>query len=278
MMSSKVGSHGRRTVVKIGLWALMLHSLAGCRTQVDESMPARAVEAEADLTPAQKLSGLFYGESQGPGGRRAWFIRITRANGAAFVYDAPGLTGLCSVARAKPGVSRWQAHLGASGALHEFYVVSTASALPEWFVVSSVPRRDSVELRLRPVTHAPTRSRREGAVRSGIYSSLQTHEMSGDLVGQELILAETETGPVGALVIAEGGASLPYALQEIRAVNDTLRFTVNMEGIPLHYLVVFQQTSATIRPGDGGEPEILPLRKGVAEYFEGSLVRDCKVE
>lgn len=213
----------------------------------------------------------WYGESVDAYGPRAWFVQF--GADSAKIYEPPGLTRLCRD-RGEPADSiRWRANLEPSGRVSEIDGPVTGEGGARLTVRTVRPGRAAADT--TRITLHPLLSHERRTAPDGVYSTLSTHAETGDLLGKELLLAETSTGLVGALVMGEGAASGPYPMREITLVHDTIRFTTITEGGPIEYIARIGARDATLWVAGDSERERLPRRGGTIEFLRRERVRAC---
>lgn len=100
------------------------------------------------------------------------------------------------------------------------------------------------------------------------------HDESGDLLGFELLLGETPEGLAGALTMAEGAPTSPYALLNPRIVSDSLTFQIDWMGRTDDFVVTFHGDSARIRSAHS-PAEMLGTRQNLSQYFRSERTRRC---
>ena len=218
----------------------------------------------------------LYGESVDKSGSRAWFVQF--GTDSASVYDPPGITQMCRDHVVRTDVIRWHAELGPASQPYRIDEILQSGALGMMVraIDSKSAGADSSRIMLRPIVSGANRTPPSHTDRSGVYSSLSTSAETGDVVGSELIVAETSSGLAGALVLGEGAASQPYTLREITFAHDTMRFTTTTEVGPIKYIAQIGPRAAVLWVAGDTAPEVLARRGSTIDFLRRVRARSCR--
>lgn len=220
-------------------------------------------ELGLDVVDQTSPSGTYLGYTQAPTAKLAWVLWIGNDHTRGGLYMPPGVLGLCSLS-VDSGTIHFSSAPWAGGTRFSF-----SGHLIQGAIVGEMRREYPHGT---PPSQFPVvfRSLSAGSYRGrldGIYSNLEVHPESGDLIGTELIIAEGADTITGAVEFAEGGASLPLLLEEPELHGDTLYFSAGATGASGRYAAVFLTDGTAVLVSGHGVRDSLPRLGTLEDYF-----------
>ncbi|MDB4914047.1 MAG: hypothetical protein JWM95_1691 [Gemmatimonadetes bacterium] len=261
---------------RIGALALLLFGLfsgTGGTNKVRAQVPS--TRAQSKRIGATKW---WYGETGSANGATAWWIRVEPQG--IVIYDPPGKTVLCKQKSRAGSGNVWEANIGAARARYRIEMderPDSTLALHGSITrlrgdTKEIPRASQVVF--RPVLAGNPRDVHMG--RSANYSNLSTNSETGDLLGKDLLLARTDEGIVGSLVMGEGAPSRPYAISNARVSGDTVAFQIMTEAGPMQYIAQVKRGQARLWRGDERESEMLQMLDAADKFLQRGPTRSCR--
>jgi hypothetical protein len=254
-------------------------ALVGVASMVLTCQPAeplnrkRSVE-ESDRLPqgfaAQNHSGpraqlgktFYFGTSKG---HVAWLLYIDTGAQSGTLYHPVAMASLCKISRDSAGrLSFESAPIGSTSTIYRFRGQPSEAGI-EGIIWEYRGRRirDSSTLTLRPIRQgSPTQGRPIGV--GGLYSAVQYHQATGDLLGRALLLVDDTSGTIVVSIFYEGSPDRPIGATRVESSGDTLRlWTANpISGNELADTVVIGKSGLQFMNGS-----TMPKKATLAELF-----------